>query len=278
MTNTAQRGGLLRDGVASCCAASYGSPWVKWLLGDSFHPGGLQLTTRLAGLMGIDSSSSVLDVGSGLGTTAVHLAETSGAKVHGVTLEMEGVLAGRERARERGLAERVSFSQGDIQTWGHPERFDFVMMECVLSILEPKAETLRQAIEFLTPGGVVGITDVTVDGTLPAELTGVRSAAGCVGGALSLGGYRELLERWRFEVEVAEDTSHVAHPFLRGLSRKLTMAKVAARFGALPIDKAVLAEAGRLLETVEDLVQRGILGYGLLVARKPQVTADRQES
>ena len=103
--------------VGACCAVSYGLPWARWLLGDSFHPGGLELTSRLAGLMGIGPGSHVLDAGSGRGASAVHLAESLGCRVTGITLEQEGVDAGQELARSREVEARVDFVQGDLDTF-----------------------------------------------------------------------------------------------------------------------------------------------------------------
>ena len=38
-------------GIKQCCASVYGSDAAKYLLGDSFHPGGLRLTEELAYLL-----------------------------------------------------------------------------------------------------------------------------------------------------------------------------------------------------------------------------------
>ena len=95
--------------LMACCSATYGHSWARWLLGDSFHPGGRELTSRLAGLMGVQPSSRVLDAGSGMGASAVHLARQIECRVTGVTLEEEGVRAGRELAAHHGVENRVKF-------------------------------------------------------------------------------------------------------------------------------------------------------------------------
>ena len=43
--------------LAACCEILYSHPVAGWLMGDSFHPGGVELTARLAGLMGVEGSS-----------------------------------------------------------------------------------------------------------------------------------------------------------------------------------------------------------------------------
>ena len=131
--------------VNTCCAITYSHPIVGWLLGDSLHPGGLALTTRLASAVGIESGSTVLDAGSGRGASAVHLARTVGCRVTGVTLEDDGVTAGNELAIRHGVEGRVSFLQGDLERLDlESEAFDFVVMECVLSILADKPAALQR--------------------------------------------------------------------------------------------------------------------------------------
>ena len=153
--------------LKACCTASYSHPMARWLLGDSFHPGGLPLTSRLAGLLEIGRASRVLDAGSGLGTTAVHLAKTLGCETVGVTLESDGVAAGVELAQRDGVGALVSFVEGDIQEAeprGAP--FDVAVMECVLSIVPDKRRALGRVYAALGPGGRLGLSDVTVDGRL----------------------------------------------------------------------------------------------------------------
>ena len=255
----------------ACCVISYGHPWVRWLLGDSLHPGGLALTSTLTRLMGVDSSSSVLDVGSGLGATAVHLARTAGCHVTAVTLEPEGVSAGNELAGRHGVEDRVEFIQGDILHFEPGvKKYDYVVMECVLSILEEKAAALRRLLGLIRPGGSLGLTDVTVSGLLPPELRGLIATVGCVGGALSLAEYATLLRDEGYVLEQTQDRREEASSFIQGIKGKLLMVEVARKLGKLPISDDTMAEGKRLLASVEEQVKRGVLGYGLLLARRPR--------
>ena len=52
-------------GLAACCVDVYSHPIARWLFGDSFHPGGLALTQRVARLAGVGPGPRVLDLGSG---------------------------------------------------------------------------------------------------------------------------------------------------------------------------------------------------------------------
>jgi cyclopropane fatty-acyl-phospholipid synthase-like methyltransferase len=64
--------------LKACCATLYESDWAKLLLGDSFHPGGLQLTERLGTMLQLQPGMVVLDVASWPGSSALFLAERFG--------------------------------------------------------------------------------------------------------------------------------------------------------------------------------------------------------
>ena len=255
----------------ACCAIGYSHPLTRLLLGDSLHPGGLPLTTRLAGLALITSSSTVLDAGTGLGATAVHLARTVGCRVTGITLEADGVAVAEEVAARQGVAGQVDFIRGDVQhidlEQGH---YDSVLMECVLSIFEDQDGAVGRMCGLLRPGGRLAISDVIVDGPLPPEFKGLIATAGCIGGALSLDGYASLLKRQGLVVEHAQDRPDVAGPFMAGLRDKMLAAELATKRGQLSIENGFLLEAQRLVSLAQELVSQGVLGYGILVARKPE--------
>jgi len=255
--------------LASCCTISYSHPLVRWLLGESFHPGGLSLTERLASLMGVDAESTLLDVGSGIGTTAVHLAQAVGCTVTGTTLEADGVEAARTLAEQRGVAGRVQFLRGDFLSEAFEATYDHVLMECVLSIFLDKQAALRRAYDAVQPGGALGVSDVTVSGKLPDELRGVIGTTGCVGGALSLDQYRSIADDAGFVVEHVEDCRDDARAFLRGIQGKLLMAELGMKLGKASVHPDLLAEAKRLVAVTQGLVDDGVVSYGLLVLRKP---------
>ena len=256
--------------LSTCCAVSYGHPLARWLLGDSFHPGGLGLTTLLAHVMGLRPASTLLDAGSGRGASAVHLAKTFECHVVGVTLEEEGIAAGYQQARQNGVEDRVKLIQGDVQGIDlEAASFDAVLMECVLSILPRKEATLQRLLDVLRPGGHLGLTDVTVQGPLPPHLQGVLAVAACTGDARSLGEYAELIQKAGFAVDQSQDLTEIAASFLRGLKGKLLMAEVGIRLGKLPIPIDAIAQGKQLLAEVEDLVRQGVLSYGLVAVHKP---------
>jgi len=258
------------DELTSCCVATYSHPLARWLLGDSLHPGGVVLSARLAGLAEIGQDSLVLDLGSGRGASAVHLAKTIGCRVVGVTLEEDGYNAARETADRNGVGNRATFLKGDIrQVVLEPESFDAVLLECVLSILPDKAAVLDRARGFMKPGARLALTDVTVNGPLPEELHAVLAVVGCVGDARSLIEYCSLAEGAGLHLEHSQDLPDTAASLLRDIKGKLLMAEVAAKVGKLPLDEDLLRSGKRYLALAQELVSNGTLSYGLVVARKP---------
>ncbi len=255
--------------LAACCVDVYSHPVARWLFGDSFHPGGIALTQRVARMAGVGPGSRVLDLGSGRGASAVHLAETLGCAVTGVTLEAAGVEAGALLARERGVDHLVEFRRGDIQELELGARaYDVGMMECVLSILPAKAETLSRLRAALKPGGMVVVTDVTVSGPLPEDLRGILTTAGCVGDARSLDGYARLMSDAGLDVRQVEDLPSAATAVVRTIKSKLLMADLASKVGKLALDAALIERARSMLRGVQQLIDDGLLSYGLLIAVK----------
>src|SRR5437879_967847 len=102
-------------GIKQCCANVYGSNAAKYLLGDSFHPGGLRLTEELVSLLALSPATVVLDVASGRGTSALFLAEKFGCRVTGVDLSEQNILNASAAAAALGLTRLVEFRLADAE-------------------------------------------------------------------------------------------------------------------------------------------------------------------
>jgi len=123
-------------------------------------------------------------------------------------------------------------------------------------------------VDLLDPRGRIGLTDVTVSDPLPPELRGVLATAGCVGGALSMQGYCDLLEGEGMVLEHVEDCRDATESFLGGVRKRLVMAEIAFGLGKLSFSEGLLAEGKRILGMARELAASGVLGYGMIVARK----------
>ena len=84
--------------LKSCCAAAYQSDFARMLLGDSFHPGGLELTARLGEMLALAPSDHVLDVASGRGDSAIFIAQRFHCRVTGIDLGAGNITESKSRA------------------------------------------------------------------------------------------------------------------------------------------------------------------------------------
>jgi arsenite methyltransferase len=133
------------DNVRGCCATAYESDAARMLLGDSFHPGGLELTRRLGTIMGLRSGLRVLDVASGKGVSAIFVAKEFGCEVVGVDFSAANVEEATRRAADAGLSGLVTFEQGEAESLAFPDAtFDAVVCECAFCTFPDKAGVARE--------------------------------------------------------------------------------------------------------------------------------------
>ncbi len=258
----------------ACCADLYQSDLARLILGDTLHPGGLALTNRLGRLMGIKRDDWVVDLASGRGVSAMAVSRAFHCRVAAVEFSHAATAGAAAESRATPVAARAHFLQGDAE---NPplasSRFDAVFCECSMSIFPDKSKAIQEMRRLLRPGGCLGLSDVTVEpGSLPEELEGAVGQVLCLSGALSVGGYRQLLEDGGFALQHQEDASVEIFKLLEELENKLGMVKTwADQFGgAVPnaiLEMEALQSAPELLQRLKSLVQDGKLGYWLFVAR-----------
>lgn len=269
-------GALAPDGVTSspeeakaCCARSYQSDVVALILGESYHPGGLELTRRLARSLDLQAGQTVLDVASGPGATAFLLAAEFGVAVEGVDLGEQSVAKANARAAEQGLDGRVRFTVGDAERLPLADAsVDAVVCECAFCTFPDKPTAAAELARVLRPGGRLGITDVALDPTrLDEELRSMAGWVACLADARPLEEYVALLEAEGLRVTLTEHHDEALARMIDQIDARLVafrMAKVAALDG-IDFDgaRAKVAAAARAVEA-------GIAGYKLLVAEKPR--------
>jgi ubiquinone/menaquinone biosynthesis C-methylase UbiE len=138
----------------------------------------------------------VLDLGSGGGIDVLLSARRVGPAGFAYGLDMtDEMLALAERnAAEAGIT-NVRFLKGEIEHIPLPDRsVDVVISNCVINLSADKAQVLREAFRVLKPGGRFAVSDVVVQGDLPAEIrTNLEQWVGCIAGALQEHTYRRLL-------------------------------------------------------------------------------------
>jgi SAM-dependent methyltransferase len=123
------------------------------------HPGGRASTDRLLQLAGVGPGQQVLDIGSGVGTTAIRLAQEHGAEVVAADI----AILMRERAernvRAAGLQGRVRVEEADILALPYPDgAFDLVIAEAVTMFVD-RQRAAAELARVCRPGGRVLATE-----------------------------------------------------------------------------------------------------------------------
>jgi len=123
------------------------------------HPGGRASTDRLLEVAAVAPGQRVLDIGCGVGTTAIRLAEECGARV--VAADIAPLM--RERAvanvSAAGVEDRISVEEADILALPYPdESFDIVVAEAVTMFVRRRPAAAELA-RVTTSGGRVLATE-----------------------------------------------------------------------------------------------------------------------
>lgn len=130
-----------------------------------------RLTRKTADSLGLRPGMRVLDVGCGMGTPALQLAQEYGVDVVGINISPVQVEAARQRSAAAGLADRVTFQVTDFKDLaGFPDgAFDAVIAMEVLLYAEDLVGALRGLHRVLKPGGRLSLTETTRDNMTVAE-------------------------------------------------------------------------------------------------------------
>lgn len=125
--------------------------------------------------------ATALEVACGSGGITCRLALESGAACVGIDINAQGIQAAEARAREHGLADRVSFQVVDAgQRLVFPDAsFDAVFCNDSINHLPRRLDVLRDWHRVLRPGGRLLFTDpIVVTGPLSSEEIRARSSIG----------------------------------------------------------------------------------------------------
>ena len=258
-------------GIKQCCANVYGSDAAKYLLGDSFHPGGLQLTEELSSLLALGPNTTVLDVAAGKGTTAHFLAETFGCHVIGIDLSEQNVLDARIETSARGLSNLVEFHLADAEALPfEAEEFDAIICECAFCTFPSKQTAAAEFARVLKPGGRVGISDITRDSMSLPDLDGFLAWIACIGDAQPLESYTRWFLDAGMSISTAEYRSHYLQEMVQGIRSKILMAEIMVGLKKLELPGLDFTQAKTFSKAAQDAIAANHLGYGIIVAVKEQ--------
>jgi arsenite methyltransferase len=256
--------------LKSCCSAAYQSDFARLLLGDSFHPGGLALTKRLGEILALAPGDHVLDVACGRGESAIFLATQFGCRVTGIDLGETNITHAASRAAAAKVSTLVRFKLGDAERLDCPDAsFDVVLCECAFCTFPDKRAATREFARVLRAGGRLGLSDLTRADDLPVELTGLLAWIACIADAQAAEEYVEHLERAEFQSLSAEPHDEALAQMVRDVQGRLLAAEMMVRLDKVSLPGVDFAEAKAMAACAASAVRLGLLGYSLIMAKKP---------
>jgi ubiquinone/menaquinone biosynthesis C-methylase UbiE len=128
---------------------------------DEFHIGGAEATEDLAAQLALTPGMRLLDLGSGIGGPARHLAAAYGCHVTGIDLSDEYVAVAESLSLRMGMGDRVAFRQGSATELPFDEAsFDGATLLHVGMNIADKRALCAGAHRALRPGGFFAVYDV----------------------------------------------------------------------------------------------------------------------
>lgn len=150
----------------------------------------------------IKAGDVVIDLGSGAGNDAFVARKIvgEGGKVIGIDFTEAMIARARENVEKLGY-NNVEFRQGDIEDMPvTANKADVVVSNCVLNLVPNKHKVFSEIYRVLKPGAHFSISDIVLEGTLPAKWKEVAELyAGCVSGAIQKSDYLAIIEESGFK-------------------------------------------------------------------------------
>lgn len=150
----------------------------------------------------IKEGDTVIDLGSGAGNDAFIARRFVGekGKVMGIDFTEPMIKKARANAEKLGL-NNVEFRLGDIDDMPVTSNYaDVIVSNCVLNLVPNKYKVISEIYRVLKPGGHFSISDIVLEGELPAKWKEVAELyAGCVSGAIQKQVYLEIIEQAGFK-------------------------------------------------------------------------------
>lgn len=257
-----------------CCADIYELPITHFLLGESFHPGGVELTRSLAGKCLIGRESKVLDLACRRGATSLFLAREYACQVTAVDLGAQNLAALEQAVKEQHLGDRITTLLASIDSLPLPGgSFDAVICECALCTFERPDQVLQEIFRILKPRARFALSDIYLNEALPDHLTGPLSRMFCLAGARTIDEYECLLEGNGFQKLRITVVDWAITQMLDRIEKQLKLIEGIEDAEALFSDDLSWREnAQDILADIRKLCHSGGLGYVTIAARTPART------
>ena len=230
----------------------------------------IQLMERLAERAGVPRGARVLDIGCGLGGSALWLAAQFDCEVTGITISPVQARMATAQAKTRGLTRRVQFQVHDVNLW-QPESasVDVIWIMESSEHFRDKARFFADCARALKPGGTLAVCAwLRRDGPLrqeEQELVNTIAEAMLSASLDSLSDYRRWMRDAGLTVTVAEDITRHVEPTWSHCSRigANPAVRFFLRFTSAPTQRFV-----RSFPLMKKAYATGAMAFGLFVAKR----------
>jgi arsenite methyltransferase len=222
-----QRYGQIAEGtMGGCCGASPSGcgPESAVTLGIGYDASELAQVPAEAnlglgcgapvGFLSLKAGETVLDLGSGPGLDAFLAARQVGPEGRVIGVDMTPAMLERARANAAKIGvSHVEFREGRLEALPvESASIDAATSNCVINLVPDKRAVFAEIARVLRPGGRVVISDILLDGRLPAAVEqDLLAYVGCVSGAMRREEYFALVGAAGLEkVEVLRDVDYLA--------------------------------------------------------------------
>jgi 27-O-demethylrifamycin SV methyltransferase len=264
-------------------------PWTL-ILGENLHYGYFTqpgetlehathaLVETMARLAPMNSKTSVLDVGCGIGTPAFHLVETMECQVTGISISGRGIAMAEEACKKKGLEDRVKFFQRDaLNNQFSDSSFDVAWVMESSHLMRDKHALCSENHRVLREGGSMLLCDLMLKKDLSLAdiyklrndlLTLERSFGKAKMETFQF--YEDAMRNSRFERISSLDISKEVFPTLDKWEENLqnNLAALKALFSDQDLENF-----SRSCEILKKLFTHEVLGYGIVTGQKGSAAA-----
>jgi len=270
-----------RDAATAQVRAFYDGPAdiiYKTTWGENLHLGvprtpngsyedAIRHTTELmASHAPLNTTSRVLDLGSGYGGPAIFLASTYGCHVTGLNVSAVEIEAAEKHVQAHGVAELISFDCGDFHDLPYADgSFDVVWSQDSLMYGADKRRILEEVRRVLKPGGTIDFTDILASRDLDVEDRDRLYARVRTPEMWDTERYLTEMIDLGFKIDRVEDWSqHVAGAYAWARQQAIDKrGELESKVGVELVQRTLDGLAFWV-----DMAERGKVGWVLIVARK----------
>jgi sarcosine/dimethylglycine N-methyltransferase len=233
---------------------------------DMDHYDGLAAIDKLAGSAGIGAGSHVLDVASGMGGPARHLAHNHGCQVTGIDLTQSRVESAIRLTDLTGLSDKVKFQTANALENPYPdETFDVVIGQEAWCHIPDKPQLIKECVRVTKVGGCLAFTDILECGGLSSDHRDEISQGLGYAKLGTLNDYQDFLEQAGCVVEEVEDLSP---RWAVILGERLEMYKSLRPQTIELLGIEAFERWDRVYTLYVDQIEKGHLGGGRFLARR----------